>query len=124
MPRSGYCLLNIPTTLPSNEPRRTAAHAWALLTKGLTNRQREVLDHFRYLPDSTNRELVVNTGWTVNRVTARIGDLRKLSLVLDVGKRPCKITGGGSHRWKAKHILLPQAKEENPKSVQAGAVFN
>jgi len=45
-------------------------------------------------------------------------------LVLDVGKRPCKITGGVSHRWKAKHMLLPPANEEKPKSEQAGGVFN
>jgi hypothetical protein len=61
MPRSGYCLLNIPTDLASNEPSRTASQAWALLTKDLTHQQREVLDRVRYLPDLTNRELVVNS---------------------------------------------------------------
>ena len=76
MPRSGYCLLSTPTTLPSNEPSCTALHAWALLTKDLTDRQRDVLDRFCYLLDLTHPELVVNTGRTVNRVTARIGDLR------------------------------------------------
>jgi hypothetical protein len=69
-------------------------------------------------------ERAVNMGWIVNRIAAPIGDLCKLGLVLDAGKRPCKITGGISHCWKAKHPVLPPAKEEKPKSEQAGRLFN
>ena len=82
-----------------------------------TDRQKEVLDRLRFFPDVTNMELAVSMGWTVNRITGRVGELRKLGLVLDAGKRPCKITGGTSHCWKAKHPVLPPAREE--KKVEA-----
>jgi len=63
-------------------------------------------------------------GWTVNRVTGRVGELRKLGLVLDAGKRPCKITGGMSHCWRAKYPVLPPAFEEveKPKVEQSNSL--
>jgi hypothetical protein len=100
----------------------TSAHAWALLTKDLTDRQKEVLDRIRYFPDVTNMELAVSLGWTVNRVTGRVGELRRLDLVLDAGKRPCKITGGMSHCWKAKHPVLPPAFKEVEKPIQTNSL--
>ena len=90
----------------------TSAHAWALLTKDLTDRQKAVLDRLRYFPDFTNMELAVSMGWTVNRVTGRVGELREMGLVLDAGRRPCKITKGMSHAWRAKHPVLPSAFKE------------
>src|ERR1017187_6260886 len=96
----------------------TSLHAYALLTQHLTDRQKEVLDRLRCFPDVTNMELAVSMGWTVNRITGRVGELRKLGLVLDAGKRPCKITGGTSHCWKAKHPVLPPAREEKARVEQ------
>jgi hypothetical protein len=90
----------------------SSLHAYALLTQNLTDRQKEVLDRLRFFPDVINMELAVNMGWTVNRITGRGGGLRKLGLVLDAGKRPCKITGGMSHCWKAKYSVLSPAREE------------
>jgi hypothetical protein len=92
----------------------TSLHAYRLLTQNLTDRQKEVLDRLRYFPDVTNMELAVNMGWSVNRITGRVGELRKLELVLDAGRRRCKITGGTAHAWKAKHPVLPPAREEKP----------
>jgi hypothetical protein len=100
----------------------TSLHAYELLTQNLTDRQKEVLDRLRYFPDVTNMELAVSLGWTVNRITGRVGELRKLGLVLDAGKRPCKITGGTSHAWKAKHPVLPPAREEK-KVEQTDSLF-
>jgi hypothetical protein len=94
----------------------TSLHAYALLTQNLTDRQKEVLDRLRFFPDVTNMELSVNMGWTVNRITGRVGELRKLGLVLDAGKRPCKITGGMSHCWTAKYPVLPPAFAGKPKA--------
>jgi hypothetical protein len=104
----------------------TSAHAWALLTQGLTFRQKEVLDRLRYFPDVTNMELAVSMGWTINRVTGRVGELVKIGLVLDAGKRRCKITNGMSHAWKAKHPVLPPAfkDKKDDGSQQAEQEYN
>jgi hypothetical protein len=58
----------------------------------------------------------VITEGTVNRVTGRVGELREMGLVLDAGRRPCKITKGMSHAWRAKHPVLPLAFAEKPKA--------
>jgi hypothetical protein len=103
----------------------TSLHAYALLTQNLTDRQKEVLDRLRYFPDVTNMELAVSMGWTVNRVTGRVGELRKLGLVLDAGKRRCKITNGISHIWKAKYPVLPPAFIAKPKDeINQSTLFN
>ena len=94
----------------------TSAHAWALLTKDLTDRQKEVLDALRFFPDATNAEIAARLGWPINRVTPRMGELRTQGLVLEAGKRTCKVTGGTAHAWRAKHPVLPEAF---PKRVSA-----
>jgi hypothetical protein len=55
-----------------------------------------------------------------------LGELRKQGLVLEAGRRTCKVTGGTAWAWKAKHPVLPPAfaevekpKVENPNSLFA-----
>ena len=93
----------------------TSAHAWALLTKDLTERQKEVLDRLRYFPGlheygigglhGLDGEPCYRKGWGVARDRSSHG--RR--------KRPCKITKGMSHAWRAKHPVLPSAFKEEPK---------
>jgi hypothetical protein len=48
-------------------------------------------------------------------VTPRIHELRSEEfgcLVLEVGKRKCKVTGGTAYAWKAKYPVLPPARDD------------
>ena len=87
----------------------TSLWAYAQATNHIGAKQKAVLDALRYFPDATNAELGAKLGWPVNRITPRCLELRKMGLILDAGKRTCKITGSTAHAWKAKHPVLPQA---------------
>jgi hypothetical protein len=96
----------------------TSLWAYACATQDLGKKQKEVFDALRFFPDATNAELAARLGWPVNRITPRCLELRKMGLILDAGKRTCKVTGSTAHCWKAKHPVLPDAftneKEERP----------
>lgn len=89
----------------------TSLFAYSVATQNLGAKQKQVLDALRYFPDATNAEIAAHLAWTINRVTPRMGELRKQGLVLDAGKRRCKVTGSTAHAWKAKHAVLPPARE-------------
>jgi hypothetical protein len=94
----------------------TSLHAYALASQHLGKKQKEVLDALRFFPDATNAEIAAHMNWPVNRITPRMGELRKQALVLEAGRRTCKVTGGTAHAWRAKHPVLPPAFEEKEKS--------
>jgi hypothetical protein len=101
----------------------TSLEAYLKLKKADTRRD-QVLQTLRLLPDATNAELADKLGWPINRVTPRINELRvrepgekakiKLGLVLDAGRRTCRVTGSTAHAWKAKYPVLPPAFKEKP----------
>jgi hypothetical protein len=90
----------------------TTLWAYAQATKDLGAKQKQVLDALLFFPDATNRELKEYLHWEINSITPRIGELREQGLVIDAGIRPCKFTGRRVHAWKAKHPVLPPAREE------------
>jgi predicted HTH transcriptional regulator len=92
----------------------TSLWSYELACKDLGAKQKKVLDAIRLFPDVTNAELEKYTGWKINTITPRVGELRKAGLVLDAGIRKCKATGHSAHAWKAKHPVLPPAREEKP----------
>lgn len=94
----------------------TSLWAYSLATQNLGKKQKEVLDCLRYFPDATNAELAARMNWPINRVTPRMGELRKQGLVLESCRRRCKVTGSMAWAWKAKHPVLPPAHEE-PKAA-------
>jgi hypothetical protein len=98
----------------------TSLWAYARATQNLGKKQKEVLDTLRFFPDSTNAELAARLNWPVNRITPRCLELRKMGLILDAGKRTCKVTGSTAHCWRAKHPVLPEAFTGTPK-VEADA---
>lgn len=65
----------------------------------LGERQAEVLRVLGELGEATNSELAVHLNWSINRVTPRCLELRKLGKVVDVGKRACRITGRLAYVW-------------------------
>jgi predicted transcriptional regulator len=101
----------------------TSLHAYALATQNLGAKQKQVLDALRFFPDATNAEIAAHMQIAINRVTPRMGELRKQGLVLEAGRRTCKVTGGTAHAWVAKHPVLPPAFKEktveqtNPQSL-------
>jgi len=97
----------------------TSLWAYSVATQNLGAKQKEVLDALRFFPDATNAEIAARLGWPVNRVTPRCLELRKMGLILDAGKRRCKVTGSMAHAWKAKHPVLPPAREETPKQTNS-----
>ncbi len=103
----------------------TSLFAYSVATQRLGAKQKEVLDCLRYFLDATNAEIAAKKGWPVNRITPRVLELRKLGLILDAGKRPCRITGSMAHCWKAKHPVLPEAFPipEQPTEQQQTALF-
>lgn len=93
--------------------------------KGADTKRDQVLQVLRLVPNATIAELAQMLRWPVNTVTPRLNELQerkptdpkeriKLGLVLDVGKRKCKITGSTAHAWKAKYPVLPPAFKEKP----------
>jgi len=103
----------------------TSLHAYALATRQLGAKQKIVLDTIRFFPDATNAELGQRLGWPVNRITPRTNELRKIGLVLDAGRRRCKVTGSMAHCWRAKHPVLPPAFEEKANvETNQSALFN
>jgi hypothetical protein len=90
----------------------TSLWAYAQASQNLGAKQKEVLDALRFFPDATNAEIAAHLKWPVNRITPRILELRKMELVFDAGRRTCKVTGSTAHAWRAKHPVLPPARDE------------
>ena len=95
----------------------TSLWAYSVATKDLGAKQKEVLDALRFFSDATNAEIAAHLGWPVNRVTPRTGELIKMGLVFKVERRTCKATSGTAWSLRAKHPMLPPAREE--KKVEA-----
>jgi hypothetical protein len=93
----------------------TSLWAYVQATQNLGAKQKEVLDALRFFPDATNRELKEHLHWEINSITPRVGELRDQGLVIDAGIRPCKITGRRVHAWRAKHPVLPPARDDEVK---------
>lgn len=83
----------------------------------LRARQRPVLHHLRNAGGAhTNAEIAQALALPINHVTPRCLELRQLGLVLEAGRRRCRVTGNTAKTWKAKYPVLPPAREEKPKA--------
>lgn len=99
-----------------NNIQDTSIEAWKHLQDKLGYNQKQVLAAIRKYPNSTNNELADILDWTINRVTGRVNELRKLNLVEDGGKRRDRITGNNAHIWRERpFITLPPAFPEKQK---------
>ena len=47
----------------------------------------------------TNSEIAEELGWSINRITGRVKELRDFDLVRDGGIRSCKVTKQRVHEW-------------------------
>ena len=69
---------------------------------GLTlgKRQKVVFEAINKFEDVTNAELADFLGWPINTVTPRVFELRKMGIVEERFKRPCKITSRLAIAWR------------------------
>ena len=83
----------------------TSREAYELIKHLISDKQKEVLQVFKKHSDQsfTNMELANELGWSINRVTPRTNELRKMGLLQTVGKRACRVTGNTAYamelRW-------------------------
>lgn len=79
----------------------------------LNQRQREVLNiiegqtdpnriHGQWAHGLTNMEIAFLIGWSINRVTGRVKELRDAGALEELGHRPCRITGNTAIAWRLK----------------------
>ena len=69
----------------------------------LGRRQRTVYGLLRRYPGGlSNMEIAHYLGWSVNRVTPRVFELRQKGLVVPGPRRPCTITGQTVQTWIAR----------------------
>lgn len=81
----------------------TSLAAFREITPTLGKRQIHVLECFADGKDYTNSEIAERLGWSINRVTPRIFELRKREspLLVERLKRPCRVTGRTAIAWVA-----------------------
>lgn len=72
----------------------------------LSKRHKDVLEALQSLGQATNTELSQCLGWSINRVTPRVLELRGRGLVFQADKRPCKVTGRMAYVWSVKEGQL------------------
>ncbi len=83
----------------------TSLAAYDMIKHLLSEKQGEVLKVFLKHRDRTytNMELADALGWSINRVTPRTNELRKIGVIKTVGKRACRVTGNTAYamdlRW-------------------------
>lgn len=64
-------------------------------------RQIKVMEVFECGEAFTNSEIAERLGWSINRVTPRVLELRRLGVLEEGGLRTCRITGRTVNTWKA-----------------------
>lgn len=73
--------------------------AWMGVQPSLGERQAAVYAALRPSPAS-NMELSKKLEWSINRVTPRVLELRKMGFVMSERCRPCLVTGRWVREWR------------------------
>jgi succinate dehydrogenase flavin-adding protein (antitoxin of CptAB toxin-antitoxin module) len=90
---------------PRRDVRDTSLDAYfGEVLEKLGECQSRVLDVFYENPDRdfTNMELAQYLGWSVNRVTPRVYELREMGLLTLSRVRPCRVTGRRAMAWRVR----------------------
>ena len=80
----------------------TSLLAYEQVTPKIGSRQREVMQVFWLHPNCnfTNMELAQELGWSINRVTPRVKELREMKYLTKAGRRLCNVTHNLAYSWK------------------------
>jgi len=79
---------------------QTSLEAYKSILSELGDKQLRVLHVFKGGQALTNMEVAEILGWSINRVTPRVLELREKSLLMEKEKRFCSITGRRVSAWK------------------------
>ena len=78
----------------------TSLLAWQEIEATVNDRQQAVLSALQGVDDATNTELSTILGWSINRITPRVKELRDKGLVVCAGIRECRVTGRRVYAWE------------------------
>ena len=78
--------------------RRTSIDTYYSLD--FTNQQKQIMAALSKLDESCIADIAEHLGWQRSTVSGRLNDLKKLSVVVCVGKRQSKTTGINSEHWR------------------------
>ena len=88
----------------------TSREAFHGVIPTLNARQATVLGALQGSEPLTNSEIGQKLGWTINRVTPRVLELREMGRVADRGKRKCRVTGRNAYAWAVAGGPEPERK--------------
>lgn len=83
---------------------QTSLWAYDNVKTTLGERHHQVLHALGDLGEATNGEIGQRLGWTPNRVTGRVNELRKKGKVEYVRTRACKVTGFQAKVWRLRDL--------------------
>jgi len=66
----------------------------------LSEKQAAVLNVFKHGEAFTNAEVAAILGWSINRVTPRVLELRQKGLLVCAERRRCTVTGNMAYAWR------------------------
>lgn len=81
--------------------RDTSREAYASVAPHIGQKQAVVLGVIRSGNGMTNAEIAQALHLPINCVTPRCLELRKMGLVIEMGKRSCRVTGRTAYVWGA-----------------------
>ncbi|WP_157032773.1 hypothetical protein [Sphingomonas changbaiensis] len=90
----------------------------------LNDRQAEVFASLEGARPMTNAEIALKLGWTINRVTPRVLELRTAGVVKDFGKRACSVTGRKAYIWAAAEHVVKEKLEPTVEYVEIDGVMH
>ena len=81
---------------------QTSLAAFDAVRVELNNRRKQVFDAIISIEPCTNAEIARFLGWSINRVTPRVKELRDLFLVKKDCVRCCGVTGFSAVAWRVR----------------------
>ena len=79
---------------------QTSLEAWVEIQPKITGRRKQVFLALYELKEATNMEIARYLGWSINRVTPRVLELRDMGVVGQSRIRECEVTKNNARAWK------------------------
>ena len=70
--------------------QKTSMDAYLSIKRELGNKQQIIFDSLKFIGPATNENMALRLNWPINRVTPRMGELRKLGMVKQMYEEPGK----------------------------------
>jgi len=79
---------------------QTSLEAWLEIQPKISGRRKQVFLALYELREATNMEIAKHLGWSINRVTPRVLELREMDVVEQSCIRECEVTKHNARAWK------------------------